>query len=150
MALVGFNVFSFSHWRKFDLTRDARFTLPPAVVDELKKLDSQSPTTVVLLQLHKTAGSLSDKPDSLDFAAERKVVEKVQDLIDQFREFGPRFTIVALDTEDEKYTQKVDALTKNRPELRAAIESAPENSILFADDNKKVRRLGIQRILPRR
>jgi hypothetical protein len=142
VALVGFNVFSFSHWRKFDLTRDARFTLPPAVVDELKKLDSQSPTTVVLLQLHKTAGSLSDKPDSLDFAAERKVVEKVQDLIDQFREFGPRFTIVALDTEDEKYTQKVDALTKNKPELRAAIESAPENSILFADDNKKVRRLG--------
>lgn len=142
VALVGFNVFSFSHWRKYDLTRDARFTLPPAVVDELRKLDSQSPTTVVLLQLHKTAGSLSDKPDALDFAAERKVVEKVQDLIDQFREFGPRFTIVALDTEDEKYTQKVDALTKNRPELRAAIESAPENSIFFADDNKKVRRLG--------
>ncbi len=142
VALVGFNYFSFHHSRTYDLTRDARFTLPLSVVDELKKLDSQSPTTVVLLQLHKTAGSLSDKPDSLDFAAERKVVEKVQDLIEQFRAFGPRFQIVTLDTEDEKYSQKLDDLTKDKPELRAAIESAPENSILFSDENKKVRRLG--------
>ena len=142
VAVVGFNIFAFSNSRKFDCTRDARFTLPANVVDELKKLDSQSPTTVVLLQLHKTAGSLSDKPDSLDFAAERKVIEKVQDLIEQFRALGPQFTIIALDTEDEKYAQKLDELTKGKPELRTAIESAPENSILFSDDNRKVRRLG--------
>lgn len=142
IALVGFNVFSFSNSRTFDLTRDARFTLPANVVSELKQLDAKSPTTVVLLQLHKTAGSLSDKPDALDFAAERKVVEKVQDLIEQFRAFGPQFKIVTLDSEDEKYTQKLDDLTKGKAELRTAIESAPENSILFSDDTGKVRRLG--------
>lgn len=141
-ALISFNWFSLRQSRQFDLTRDQRFTLPAAAIEQLKSLDASSPVTVVLLQLHKSAGSLSNKADALDYAAERKVVEKVQDLVELFRRFGPQFNIVTLDTEDEEYGRKLDELTKGRPELLKAIESAPENSVLFADENQKVRRLG--------
>lgn len=122
-------------WR-FDLTREKEFTLAPELVQDLKTLRSDSPTTVVVLQLHKTAGTLSDKPDAYDYAAERKVVEKVQDLVDQLREFGPRFNVVVLDVEDERYERAVKELTQRRPGLAEAIASAPENSVFFYADEK--------------
>lgn len=130
--LVLVNAYSFFHYKRIDCTRDHQFTLPESVVERLRAFSPGGPTRVVVLQLHKTAGSLSDKPDALDFAAERKVVEKVRDLVDQLRELGPRFQVTVLDVEEEGYQDRLDALTRDAPELRAAIDTAPENSILFA------------------
>jgi hypothetical protein len=144
--LVFVNLYSLSHHRRYDLTRDARFTLPAGVADELRRLRPDSPTTVVVFQQHKTAGTLSGKPDSYDYAAERKVVEKVADLVDQFRAFGPRFRVAVLDVEDEGYERQLADLTNDSPALKAAIEAAPGNSIFFAAGGR-VQRLGFDEFL---
>src|SRR5262245_31797675 len=82
--LVIVNLYSFTHHRRFDTTRDQRFTLPPELATELGKLRGSAPTTIVVLQMHNTFGSLSTKRDSFTSAAERQVTEKVLDLVDQF------------------------------------------------------------------
>jgi len=128
------NLYSFLHHTEFDLTRDSQFTLPKSTIVELQKLKSE--TTIVVLQQHKTFGRLSDKPDRYDYAAERKVVEKVQDIVDLFRKFGPQFKVVVLDVEEESYDKKFEELTKEDPTLRTAIQTAPENSIFFASEGK--------------
>ncbi len=120
-----------AHYRIFDWTRDRHFTLPDQVREDLAQL--QGETTVVVYQRHKTFGGLTDKPDRYDFAAERKVVEKVYDLVDQLREVGHHFKVVELDVEDDGFDKKLEALTKDAPRLRKAIETAPENSIFFHD-----------------
>ncbi|MCZ2341047.1 MAG: hypothetical protein LC104_04530 [Bacteroidales bacterium] len=130
------NIYAFNHYTRFDLTRDAVFTLPPEQVEQLRKLRTDSPTTVVVLQLHKTAGTLSERPDAYDYAAERKVVEKVRDLVDQLREFGPQFNVVILDVEEEGYERTLRNLTRTRPGLAEVIRDAPENSIFFYADGK--------------
>jgi hypothetical protein len=140
-VFVLINLFSFSHYRKFDTTRSGQFTLPASVKEELKTLSPDRPTTVVVLQMNKTFGG-PDLPEAIDKAAEKKVVEKIQDLVGQFRELGPQFKVVVLETQDERYAEKLSALTAGKPELQAAIESAPENSIFFSDEGKSVRRLG--------
>jgi hypothetical protein len=127
--LIGVNVYSFGHYLRLDLTRDKQFTLPPAVVEQLRQL--QGETTVVVYQRHKTFGQFSDKPDAYDFAAERKVVEKVNDLIDQFREFGPQFRVIVLDVEEDGFDAKLNREAERVPGLKSAVESAPENSIFF-------------------
>jgi hypothetical protein len=132
--LVGINLYSYRNYVRVDLTREQQFTLPAQIQDELSQL--KDPTTIVVYQRHKTFGHLSDKPDVYDYAAERKVVEKVKDLIDQFREFSTRFRVVVLDVEEEGYNDKLAALTENNKPLREAIESAPENSIFFLAGDK--------------
>src|SRR5438105_6836899 len=129
--LVVVNAYSFAHYKRCDLTRDRQFTLPESATERLRTFSPSRPTDIVVLQLHKTAGALAEKPDALDFAAERKVVEKVRDLVDQLRELGPRFKVTVLDVEEEGYEDRLAALTRDAPELRAAIDSAPENSIFF-------------------
>lgn len=146
VLVVCVNVYSFRHPAQKDMTRDKQFTLPAAVSRELRSLRPDTPTTIVVFQQHKTFGTLSDKPDSYDYAAERKVVEKVKDLVELFREFGPRFNLVVLDVEEEGYEKQLDALTKDAPELKAAIAAAPENSIFF-HANKRVQRLGFNEFL---
>jgi hypothetical protein len=138
--LVVVNAISFGTYWRWDLTRDKQFTLAPELVGELKKLRPDSPTTVVVLQLHKTAGTLSDKPDAYDSAAERKVVEKVKDLVDQLREFGPRFNVAVLDVQEEGYERQLRELTRTRPGLAEAVAAAPENSLFFYPDGKVQRR----------
>ncbi len=133
---VAVNVYSFTHFARVDLTRDRQFTLPPGVADELKKLRADSPTTIVVLQQHRTFGGADARSDSYDAAAGAKVVEKVNDLVALFREFGPRFNVVALDTSGKRYDAELKAVTANAPELRAAIEASPENSIFFAAAGK--------------
>jgi hypothetical protein len=148
--LVGINLFSyFGYYLRFDWTSAAfgwaqrqppQFTLPEDVRTQLRQLRGE--TKIVVYQRHKTFGTLSDKPDARDYAAERKVVEKVNDLVDQFREFGPQFRVVVLDVEEEGYDKKLDEETKNAPQLRSAIENATENSIFFyAEEPGKVQRL---------
>src|SRR5262249_10340118 len=79
-------------------------------------------------------------------AAERKVTEKVKDLVDLFREFGPRFHVAVLDTEAFEFDRQLADLTKDAPELKTAIEAAPENSIFF-HANKRVQRLAVNGFL---
>lgn len=136
LLLVIVNAISFSNYWRFDQTREQQFTLAPESIESLKTLRADSPTTVVVLQLHKTAGTLSDRPDALDSAAEKKVVEKVKDLVAELREFGPRFNVVVLDAHDERFERAVKELTRTRPGLAAAIANAPENSIFFYADEK--------------
>ncbi|CAN5269087.1 hypothetical protein BH10PLA2_BH10PLA2_11850 [soil metagenome] len=95
--IVGVNWFSFQHYARYDWTRHRQFTLPAGIQEQLRGLKGQ--TTIVVYQRHKTSGQLNDKPDAFDYAAERKVVEKVHDVIDQFREFGPQFKVSVLDVE---------------------------------------------------
>lgn len=106
-----------------------QFTLPASIADNLQKL--REPTTIVVYQRHKTFGQLGEKPDAYDYAAERKVVEKVQDLVEQFREFGPQFRVELLDVESQDYDSRLDHLTRDAPLLRAALDAAPDNSIFF-------------------
>ncbi len=132
--VVAINVYAFLHPANFDLTSKKQFTLPEPIVAELQKLKTE--TTIVVLQQHKAFGRLSEKPDRYDYAAERKVVEKVQDTVDLFRKFGPQFNVVVLDVEEESYKKKFDEVTKDRPALRDAINAAPENSIFFFSEGK--------------
>src|SRR5207253_1491392 len=121
--LVGLNWYSFHHYLRFDWTgnpqftaRKSQFTLPEDVRNQLSQLRGE--TTIVVYQRHKTFGQLSDKPDAYDYAAERKAVEKIKDVVEQFRELGPQFRVVVLDVEEEGYTDKLAELTKDSPELR--------------------------------
>jgi hypothetical protein len=140
------NAYSFTHYARFDCTRDQRFTLPAEVAEQLEKVRASAPTTIVVLQKHKMFGALTDARDSYTKAAEAVVTEKVQDLVDRFREFGPQFKVSVLDTEAFEYPAQVDALTADAPELLAAIDAAPENSILF-HANKRVQRLAFNEFL---
>ena len=144
--LVIVNIYSFSHYRRYDNTRDRKFTLPVAVADDLKKLRPDSPTSIVVLQKHRLSGAMSEMRDSYVSAAERTVTEKVYDLVDQFRELGPRFNVAVLDVEAFTYKDRLEALTKDAPELKAAIDAAPENSIFFYASGR-VQRLGFNEFL---
>ncbi len=144
--LVFVNAYSFTHHSRYDVTRVQQFTLPPELAAKLRTLRPESPTTIIVLQKHRIFGSLSDDRDSFTKGAEAKVTEKVKDLVDLFREFGPRFNVEVLDTEAFGYRKRVSALTDDAPELKAAIEGAPENSILF-HANKRVQRLAFNEFL---
>lgn len=132
--VIAINVYAFIHPSSFDTTSNSQFTLPKDIVADLQKLKSE--TTIVVLQQHKTYGQLAAKPDRYDYAAERKVVEKVLDTVELFRKFGPQFKVVVLDVEDENFHNKFDKVTKDRPVLRDAINAAPENSIFFWSEGK--------------
>jgi hypothetical protein len=130
VALVAaVNAYAFRHYLRFDWTRDRQFTLSPELQDKLRQVTGK--TTIVVYQQHKTFGQLSDKPNAYDYAAERKVVEKVQDLVDEFRELGPQFDVHVLDVEEEGFADRLADITRDAGELRQAIDAAPENSIFF-------------------
>jgi hypothetical protein len=107
--LVGVNWYAFWHYARFDWTRDQLFTLPDELQQQLGQLRGE--TTIIVYQRHRTFGQFGDKPDAYDFAAERKVVEKVKDLVDQFREFGSQFRVEVLDIEEDRYKEKLDGVT---------------------------------------
>src|SRR5262249_58968313 len=77
------------------------------------------------------------KPARYQSAAARKVVAKVEDLVEQFREFGSQFKVVVLDSQEENFDAQKQALPE---ELQKAIDKAPEDSIFF-HANGKVQRL---------
>jgi hypothetical protein len=143
VLLVGINYFSFEHFKTIDWTRDQRFTLDKDIQEQLRSLKGE--TTLVVYKRHKTFGALNDKPDEYDYEAERKVVEKVNDLVSQFRQFGGQFNVEVLDVEEKGFDRKRDELVQKAPELKAALEEAPENSIFFYAKEKgqkgKVQRL---------
>ena len=162
--LVIVNALSFDHYWRSDRTRDQRFTLEPALIEQLKQLDPNSPTTVVVLQMDKTSALEPEQSDALTTAAQQKITEKVLDLIDELREqpeLSARFNVHVIHTKDEAFDTKLAALTattpapvdesdrdrkareaanRERTALKAAIASAPENSI-FVTGNGRVQRL---------
>lgn len=148
---IGVNVFSFQHHERFDWTRDAEFTLSPKVEHDMRRLtDEQGKTTIVVYLRHKAFGRFSDKTDAYEAAAEEKVVEKVNDLVDEFRSLGPQFSVVVLDEREKEvdrtrkahagesskryrsapkgYAEKLKELPE---ELQKAVDGAAENSIFF-------------------
>lgn len=129
LLLVGVNVWSFRHPERFDWTREQQFTLPADVRERLAALDPRGETTIVLYLRHRTSSTSADKPDPFDLEAERKVVEKVKDLVELFREVGAQFRVEVLDVGEKGYPDRLAALTADAPALRRAIEEAPENSI---------------------
>ncbi len=139
VLLVGLNLWSFEHFVERDWTRSGQFTLPDKIRKDLQQLDPDSKTLVVIYQRHRLFGTLSDKdkpPDDYDNAAERKVEEKVRDLVEQFRAIGPQFQVEVLDVARQGYREQLNRVTRDVPDLRAAIEAAPENTIFFAAGGK--------------
>jgi hypothetical protein len=150
LLLIGVNMCSAYLYFRADCTRDRQFTIPRDIREQLSRLSASEPTTIVLHQRHVVFGQ-ADKPDNFDTAAERKVVEKVRDLVEQFQELGPRFKIVVLDVQEEDYQTRLDELKKDSPALGDAIEKSPESSIFFfskpaGDDKGKVQRLAFQEL----
>jgi hypothetical protein len=143
VLLAGLNAFSFKHYLRLDWTRDHQFTLSPELRSRLSELRDK--TKIVVLERHVALGQLGDKPDNFDSAAERKVVEKVKDLVDQFQEMGPQFEVTVLDVQEEGYQDKLNDVTRDDKNLRAAIDQAPDNTIFFSA-NGKVTRLGFHDI----
>jgi hypothetical protein len=145
VLLVGINVWSFFHYEHIDCTRDHIYTLPAEDRSNLAQLDPKSQTTVIVYEMHKTFGKFTEKPDRFDYAAERKVVEKVRELADQLREVGPQLKVEILDIEEDGYEERLAELTRDAPELRKSIESAPENSLFFfargEDGHENIQRL---------
>jgi hypothetical protein len=133
------------HYARIDTTNDHRFTLPDDIKHDLARL--QGSTKIVVYLSHKNFGQSLDKPDPYFFAAERKVVEKVEDTVNQFAELGPRFQVVVLDVADVGFQAKLEAETKNTPALREAIDGTAENTIFF-EANGKVQRLGFNDFCP--
>ena len=155
LAVVGgLNYLSFKYFKRWDLTRDKEFTLSPEVSNELRTVSGK--TTIVVLQRHNTFGNLTDPREvreadrkaaqalrdereagrAFEFAAERKVVDKVRDLVDQFRLLGPQFSVVTLDVEAFEYKDQLEKLTQGRPGLKDAINSTSVNSIFFYPDDQ--------------
>ena len=148
--VVVVNVISFQYYSRTDATRDKRFTLAPELQEQLRKLDPKSPTTIVVLQMDKTSAAEPDRSDALSTAGQAKIVEKVRDLVEEIREFGPQFEVHVLHTKAEDFAAKLDGISPEKddasgkkiaPPLRKAILDAPENSIFFAAHDR-VQRLG--------
>ncbi|MGE3806973.1 MAG: hypothetical protein AB7K24_20105 [Gemmataceae bacterium] len=141
VLLAGVNAFAFFHDARFDCTRERQFTIPAEWRTQLTELRADRPTRIVVHVRHVEFGTSKEKgPDNYDSAAERKVVEKVLDLVEQFRELGPRFQVSVLDVQDENYSDKLAEATRDAPELRAAIDKAPENSVFFYTRQDKEKR----------
>ncbi len=132
VLLIGINIFSFLHYERIDWTRNQLFTIAPEIVEDLQRLRGE--TTIVVLQRHTSFGR-SENTDHYDSAAERKIVDKVKDLVDQFQEFspagGPRFRVLHLDIQEEKFQEKLKMVKQDKPKLAKAIENTQESSIFF-------------------
>ncbi len=145
LVLVGLvNAVSFQNYCRYDTTRDQRFTLAPELQERLRKLDPRSPTTIVVLQMDKTSAAEPERSDALSSAAQAKIVEKVRDLVEEIREFGPQFDVHVLHTKDEGFERRLAELTHGaddrtqakKDRLKAAIQAAPENSVFFYHDGR--------------
>jgi hypothetical protein len=141
VLLVGINVFSFLHHRRFDLTRESEFSelrrKPAESLDfrqDLARLTGE--TRIVVYRGGRPFGQLAEKQDNYGAAAARKIVAKVRDNVEQFQDLGPRFHVEVLDIQDDDYQDKLKTLKTEAPRLAEAIEEAPEDSIFFYADGK--------------
>ncbi len=145
--VVGANIFSFMHYARFDLTRDQQFTLPETIRDQLLQLRGE--TDIVVYYAHRSFGQTAEtKQDNYDFAAARKIVEKIKDLAEQFQDVGPRFRVHVLDEQDKLKEKKFQYIKKNVSEkLADEIAKAPENSIfIYSKEQESIQRIGFSDI----
>ena len=121
---------------RFGLHARPAFHAAPVLAADLGKLRANAPTTIVVLQKHRMFGTLTDERDSYTKAAEEKVTEKVKDLVDEFRRFGPQFNVAVLDTEAFGYKDRLDEADARRrrnsrprlkPRRKTASSSRPTN-----------------------
>jgi hypothetical protein len=126
----GINWWSFQHYRRYDWTWDNAFTLKQDLRSQLAQL--RSDTDIIIYQQYVSFTQRGEaKQDKYDLAAHKKIVEKVKDLAELFQDLGPRFHVQVLDIQDDNFDNKLADLKKSAPELAAAVEKAPENSIFF-------------------
>src|SRR5437763_1363119 len=130
--LVGINLYSYFHYVRVDCTRKGEFTLPSDVQEQFQRLRPEAATTILVLLQPTKAVSTDNRDDHLASAAEKVVINKVRELADELRDFGPQFHVVVLDTREEDYPDKLEKVTKSRPGLARVLENAPPgNSIFF-------------------
>jgi hypothetical protein len=141
--LGGANYYSYGHFLRFDWTRDRQFTLPPGLEKELRNLSGE--TTVVVHLRHRMFGNLAANADArserYEIAAEQKIVEKIRDLVEEFRAFGPQFKVVLLDAKDEGFEEKLLSVTEKRPALRKAIDLDQEDTIFFCSGDESTEKI---------
>ena len=145
--VIGANVYSFEHFRRFDLTRGQIFTLDEETRKQLEQLRGE--TDIIVVQKHVSFGQRAEnKQDKYDFAAQRKIVEKVKDLAEEFEDLGPRFHVRVLDIQEDNYDKKLDEIRKDlSKELAAAVEKSPENSVfLYSREKKRFQRISFSDI----
>ncbi|MSQ96791.1 MAG: hypothetical protein EXR98_19860 [Gemmataceae bacterium] len=144
--VVGANIVAFTFYQRYDLTREQLFTLPVEIRKQLQSLHGE--TEIIVLQQYVSFGQNADnKQDKYDFSAQRKIVEKVKDLAEQFHDLGPRFRVRILDIQDDNYEDKLKDIETISKELAQAVKKAPENSIFFySKENKQIQRLSFSDI----
>jgi hypothetical protein len=151
-VLIALNYYAFFHYTRIDWSHDAegnaQFTLDPKIAAQLRNL--KGTTLIVVDQRREDFGRKQEQgSDAIDNAAKNHVLDKVKDLVEQFREFGTQFRVEVLDVKKDEFEDQFEKLTKNRPALREALNSAPENCIYFCypddehvqHDNERVQRL---------
>ncbi len=143
--LVGINVFSFEYYQRFDCTSDHIFTIDKDIRRELEQLRGETDIVVYLRDTASLGQATDSKLAHFQAAAQRKIVEKVKDLADEFQELGPRFRVEILSIQDEDFEPKLKDIRKKSPALAEAIDKAPENSIFFLAQDR-VQRLGFNDI----
>jgi hypothetical protein len=144
--LIAINYYSFSHYQRIDWSHDAegepQFTLPKEIADQLRNLKGET-LIVVDLRREDFGRKQEQGGDAIDNAAKNHVLDKVKDLVEQFREFGTQFRVEVLDVKKvDDFEDQFEKLTKDRPVLREALNTAVENSIYFCTpDGDRVQRL---------
>src|SRR5262245_55359795 len=129
--LVGINLYSYYHYRRVDCTRTGEFTLPSDVQKDFRQLRPETATTILVLLQPAKAVSGDNRDYHQAAAAEKVVINKVRELADQLRDFGPQFRVVVLDTRDEDYPEKLGKATRPLPGLEDAIKKAPPGNNIF-------------------
>lgn len=146
--VVGGNYFSFHHSKRHDCTAKRTFTLDKNIREKLTQM--RGDTDIIIYVPHVSFGQRVElRQDEYDQAAEKKIVEKVKDLAEQFQEVGPNFRVHILDTQEKTYKDRVEQLAESTKDndLLDTIKKAPENSIFFyARDSKQLQRLSFNDI----
>ncbi|MBM3993694.1 MAG: hypothetical protein FJ303_06015 [Planctomycetes bacterium] len=158
--VVAINGYSFFNYQRFDLTADKAFTLKQELRDKLAKL--RGDTDIIVYLQHVSFGQRVElRQDDYDQTAEKIIAKKVEDLVEQFREIGPRFRVTVYDTQKKnkkEIRRKInemsgEALTKEQQdgtaesELLKDVEKAPENSIFFfSKEPRHLQRIGFNDI----
>lgn len=153
----GVNAFSYLNFKRFDLTRERVFTLDKAIHAQLAQM--RGDTEIIIFQKNRSLAQRGkDEQDKLsqrarneqekiDLAAQRKIIEKVKDLAEQFQDVGPRFHVHVLDMKDDSYDAKLGEIRRMSDELADTILAAPENSVFFySKERKQVQRLSFSDI----
>jgi hypothetical protein len=143
LLVVFINTFSFLHYHRFDWTADKEFTIPDDIKERLAELAEE---TTIVVHLTHNPGRFGGKLDEYDHAAVRVVIDKIEDMVEEFREFGPQFRVIVLDTKDKRYHDKLAKATFGLKELASAIKESPEDSI-FLVGGRKVKRMSFQQLV---